>query len=63
MSDSSSSSDIEQIVTNIFNDDLDVIANVQNAACIMEIENGRREGAQYRVWAAGSQNINRRVRS
>ena len=61
MSDSSSSSDIETIVKDIFNDDLDVIAKIQNAACIMGIDNGRREVPQYRGRVAGARNIIRGV--
>ena len=41
MSDSSLSADIETLVTYIFDDDLDVMANIQNAAGIMRIDNGR----------------------
>ena len=47
MSDSSSSSDIEQTVTEVFNDNLEVIANKQTAASIMGIANRRRKRAIF----------------
>ena len=60
MSDTSSSSDIENIVMDIFEDDLDVVGNIQHAACVVGVTNTECGRAQYRGRMKGSRNINRR---
>ena len=43
----------------IFEDDLDVVGNIQHAACVMGVTNTEGGKAQYRGRIKGSRNINR----